>query len=252
MADNSMSGIMWQWLTEHKQDILDYFSTIMREASEIQLVNFDSDRHAGILASYIYQGIRRIDNIKPTTLVEGLSSLGEAVRERCDDAAESAEQAAEYAQQQGDRVDDAISGYQSLYQRVQQQGNTAEQQGANAQQIRDTINSWFNGQNNNGFKRTAEDLYSQFQGFYQQSQSDWGAFFTEGAVPDWNQFWAAVLQNWQQWTEEEAERKGILCLDFDYDEDEGDLVMDYVERDTLSRDMFDYQEGDLIIDYNLN
>ncbi len=33
-----MSGIMWQWLAEHKQDILDYFSTIMREASEIQLV----------------------------------------------------------------------------------------------------------------------------------------------------------------------------------------------------------------------
>ena len=251
-VDNSMSGIMWQWLAEHKQDILDYFSTIMREASEIQLVNYDSDRHAGILASYIYQGIRRIDNVKPTTLVEGLSQLGAAVRERCDNAAANAETQARYAQQQGDRVDNAIAGFQALSERVTQQGNTAEQQGANAQSIRDSINLWYNGQNNNGFKKTAENLYSQFEGFYSQAQTDWNNFYTEGAVPDWNTFWAAVLLNWQQWTEEEASRKGILCLDFDYDEENGDLVMDYVERDTLTTEMFDYEDGDMIIDYNIN
>lgn len=252
MADTSTSGIIWQWLTEHKQDVLDFFATIMREASDIQLVNFDIDRHAGLLATYIYQGIRRVDNVKPDTLVEGLSRLGQAVRERCDNAAEAAEAQAQYAQEQGDRVDDAIAGYQSLYDRVAQQGNTAELQGSDAQAIRDAVNAWFNGSNNNGFKKSAETLYSQFAGLYSTAQSDWASFFTNGAVPDWNEFWAAVLVSWQQWTEEEASRKGILCLDFDYDEDEGDLVMDYVERDTLSRDMFDYEDGDLIIDYNLN
>lgn len=247
-----MSGIMWQWLAEHKQDILDYFSTIMREASDIQIVNFDADRHAGLLASYIYQGIRRIENVSPNSVVEGLSRLGAAVRERCDNAAASAEQAASYAQQQGDRVDDAIAGFQTLSESVTQQGNTAQQQGADAQSIRDAVNLWYNGQNNNGFKHQAESLYSQFEGFYSQAQTDWDTFYTEGCVPDWNQFWAAVLLNWQQWIEEEASRKGILCLDFDYDYDSGELVMDYVERDTLSMSMFGFADGDLIINYNIN
>lgn len=252
MADTSMSGMIWQWLTEHKQDILDFFATIMREASDIQLVNFDTDRHAGLLATYIYQGIRRVDNVKPDTLVDGLSQLGQAVRERCDNAATAAEAQARYAQQQGDRMDEAIADLEDISTLVIQQGNTAEQQGADAQAIRDAVNIWFNGSNNNGFKNNAETLYSQFEGLYSTAQTDWASFFTNGAVPDWNEFWAAVLFSWQQWTEEEASRKGILCIDFDYDEEEGDLVMDYVERDTLSRDMFDYEEGDLIIDYNLN
>lgn len=251
-VDNTTSGIMWQWLAEHKQDILDYFSTIMREASDIQLANFDVERHAGLLASYIYQGVRRIDNVKPTTLVEGLSQLGAAVRERCDNAAANAERAASYAQQQGDRVDDAIAGYQALYSRVSQQGNTAELQGADAQAIHDAINLWYNGTNNNGFKYNAETLFAQAQAFDDAVRQSWAAFYTNGVVPDWNLFWAGVLNNWQQWLDEEASRKGILCIDFNYDYDNGELIMDYVERDTLSRDMFDYADGDLIIDYNIN
>ena len=75
--DNTTSGIVWQWLAEHRQDVLDYFASIMREASDIQLVNFDTDRHMGLLATFIYQGVRRIDNVKPSSLVEGLTRLNE-------------------------------------------------------------------------------------------------------------------------------------------------------------------------------
>lgn len=249
--DITMSGIMWQWLREHKQDILDYFSTIMREASDIQIVNFDTERHAGLLASYIYQGIRRIENVSPTSIVEGLSRLGQEVRERCDNAAASAERAAGYAQTEGDRVADALADYQTLYDRVSQQGNSAEQQGAEAQQIHDVMFAWFLGQNNNGFKHDAETLYSQFEGFVATSQQQWEDFYTEGVVPDWDEFWSRVLANWQQWEQEEASRKGILCIDFSYDYDEGELIMDYVERDRLSMDMFSFDNGDFIVDYNL-
>lgn len=248
--DNSTSGIVWQWLNEHKQDVLDYFASIMREASDIQLVNFDTDRHAGLLASYIYQGIRRIDNVKPSTLVEGLTQLGAEIRQRLETIAAEAERQGAYAEEQGDRVDGALSDYTTLHATVQQQGNTAEQQGAAAQTIADTVNRWYNGTNNNGIKHDVEDFYAQAQAFDTAVRQSWASFYTNGAVPDWTAFWAEVLDNWQAWTAEEASRKGILCLDFDYDFEEGELIMDYVERDTLSRDMFDFQDGDLIIDYN--
>jgi len=69
--DNTTSGIIWQWLAEHKQDVLDYFASIMREASDIQLVNFDVDRHMGLLATYIYQGVRRVDHLHLSGCKEG-------------------------------------------------------------------------------------------------------------------------------------------------------------------------------------
>ena len=83
------------------------------------------------------------------------------------------------------------------------------------------------------------------------SQQQWEDFYTEGVVPDWDEFWSRVLANWQQWEQEEASRKGILCIDFSYDYDEGELIMDYVERDRLSMDMFSFDNGDFIVDYNL-
>ena len=215
--DNTTSGIIWQWLGEHKQDILDYFSSIMREASDIQLVNFDIERHMGLLATYIYQGVRRVDNVKPITLVDGLIKLNEDLRIRCENAAEEAEFQGSYAKTQGDRVEECITGFETLYARVKSQGDTAEEQGANAQAICDTVSGWYT-----PFKEGAEswlsttqaewdDWNSQTQNawdeWYAARLRQWQDWFSDGIVPDWNAFWSSVQQDWSSWTAAEQARQ---------------------------------------------
>ena len=204
--DNTTSGIIWQWLAEHKQDVLDYFATIMREASDIQLVNFDADRHMGLLATFVYQGVRRVDNVKPSSLVEGLTRLNEELSRRCEAAAAEAERQGTYARTQGDRVDECISGYQALYTRVKNQGDTAEQQGANAQSIYESVNAWYA-----PFKANAENWYSDTVGiwddWYAARLAQWLSWYTNGIVPTWNGFWSGVQADWQDWTEKETARQ---------------------------------------------
>lgn len=215
--DNTTSAIMWQWLAEHKQVVLDYFASIMREASDIQLVNFDVDRHMGLLATYVFQGIHRVDNVKPSSLVEGLTRLNDELRIRCENAAAEAERQGAYAEQQGDRVDDRILDLTNLKQTVTQQGNTAEQQGINAQNICDEVTAWYP-----PFKADAEDwLYYQkadWADWYPSTQSTWNdwyaarvqqwlSWYTDGVVPTWDNFWAGVQNDWSDWTAKETARQ---------------------------------------------
>ena len=215
--DNTMSGIMWQWLAEHKQDVLDYFGSIMREASDIQLVNFDSQRHMGLLATFVYQGVRRVDNVKPQSVVEGLTRLNEELRIRCENAASEAERQGTYAKTQGDRVDQGILDLTNLKNTVQQQGNTAEQQGANAQSICDTVTNWYT-----PFKTNAENWLSdtkadwnqwypqtqdEWDDWYQARLQQWASLYTNGIVPTWNDFWDGVQQDWQNWSAAESLRQ---------------------------------------------
>ena len=204
--DNTTSGIVWQWLAEHKQDVLDYFASIMREASDIQLVNFDVDRHMGLLATFVYQGVRRVDNVNPSSLVEGLTRLNEDLRIRCENAAAEAERQGSYAKTQGDRVDSCISGYNTLYTKVKNQGDTAEQQGARAQGIYDTVNAWYT-----PFKTNAENWYSDTVGiwdeWYAARLAQWLSWYTNGVVPTWNNFWDGVQADWTDWTQKETARQ---------------------------------------------
>lgn len=215
--DNTTSGIIWQWLSEHRQDVLDYFATIMRDASDIQLVNFDADRHMGLLATFVYQGVRRVDNVKPSSLVEGFTKLNEELRIRCEAAAAEAERQGTYAKTQGDRADECIAGYQALYTKVKNQGDTAEQQGANAQSICDAVTAWYP-----PFKRNAEDWIDAtkatwndwypltkrtWDNWYAERLSQWVAFYTDGVVPTWNAFWDGVQADWADWTAKETARQ---------------------------------------------
>ena len=206
--DNTTSAIMWQWLAEHKQVVLDYFASIMREASDIQLVNFDVDRHMGLLATYVFQGIHRVDNVKPSSLVEGLTRLNDELRIRCENAAAEAERQGAYAEQQGDRVDDRILDLTNLKQTVTQQGNTAEQQGINAQNICDEVTAWYP-----PFKAEADwaDWYpstqSTWSDWYSARVQQWLSWYTNGVVPTWDNFWAGVQNDWSDWTAKETARQ---------------------------------------------
>lgn len=95
----------------------------------------------------------------------------------------------------------------------------------------------------------ADSVQDDYEAWLETIQLQWTSFLRDGAATDWDEFWREVQANWQTWLEEEDSRKGILCLDFSYDFEEGELLMDYVERDTLTADLFDYDEGDLLINF---
>ena len=98
-------------------------------------------------------------------------------------------------------------------------------------------------------KEMADGVQDDYETWLETVQLQWQSFLQAGVAEEWDTFWHDVQANWQTWLEEEDSRKGILCLDFSYDFEDGELVMDYVERDTLTADLFDYNEGDLLINF---
>ena len=82
-----------------------------------------------------------------------------------------------------------------------EQGDYAKAQGTNANSIWNTVKSWFNGDNNNGFKKTSESWISD-------TQTAWDNWFSDslatGVRKLWNDFWANVNSKWTNFFGEES------------------------------------------------
>ena len=81
-----------------------------------------------------------------------------------------------------------------------EQGDYAKTQGANANSIWNTVKSWFNGDNDNGFKETSESWISS-------TQTAWDNWFSDslatGVRKLWNDFWANINSKWTNFFGEE-------------------------------------------------
>lgn len=181
---------IWQWLDEHWDQFLEYWQTKTKDLSQADVVAFDADRIVGIMADWVYQGVRKVVMVTPQSLVEGLTRLNEEIRRRCEIAATAAENAASYAttegnyaRSQGDRMAQYIQDITELKERVRQQGNTAEAQGARAQQIYENVSAWYN-----PFRDEAEDWYAN-------------------EVRAWNIFKGGAQEDFAAWTSAENVRK---------------------------------------------
>ncbi len=132
---------IWQWLDSHIEEISDYLASKSKDVSQVETVSYDSDRHAGILAVFSYQGVTKIVSVTPVSLLENMIGLDEEIRELCRQAAQAANTAAtaadekgDYAKQQGDLVVLAIQDLNTLKATVRSQGDDAERQGIYANQ----------------------------------------------------------------------------------------------------------------------
>jgi len=71
--------------------------------------------------------------------------------------------------------------------------NKADTAADNATSIYDTVRTWFNGDNNNGFKNTSESWLSTTQ----QTWNDWFSnSLATGVRKLWNDFWASINSSW--------------------------------------------------------
>lgn len=178
----TQNEMLRQIFDEHWQEFCDYWAARSKDVSQVETVAFDRDRHTGVLMRFEWQGVRKVVCVTPKDLVDGLETLNEELRERCLAAAESAEQAAvyandegDYARNLGDRIDALISEITTLKARVKSQGDTAETQGNAAQAQKEAVEAWYT-----PFKTTAENWYS-------------------GVVAAWNSWFAGIKADWTAW-----------------------------------------------------
>ena len=178
----TQNEMLRQIFDEHWQEFCDYWAAKTRDASQIETVSFDQERHTGVLMKLEWQGLKKIVVVSPQDLLDGLAQLNEELRERCLAAAEGAEQAAvyandegDYARNQGDRIDRLIDEITLLKTRVKAQGDNAEAQGNAAQTQKEIVEAWYT-----PFKTTAEQWYS-------------------GVVAAWNSWFAGIKADWTAW-----------------------------------------------------
>ena len=96
---------IWQWLDAHKQEFFDWWASQTKDASQLELVAFDADRHVGALMTYSSGGVKKVVNVSPSTLVEGLAALNDELRQRCINAAVNAENWGQFAKEQGETAE---------------------------------------------------------------------------------------------------------------------------------------------------
>lgn len=195
---------IWQWCDTHQELLMQYFRAHAKDASQIELVSYDPDKMKGVLTVFNWQGVRKIVSVTPESLIDNLSELVDVIERRCVAASEAAENAAVYANAQGDyakteasRVQALIGQLTAIGETVRQQGLTAEAQGAQAEAIKNEVVAWYT-----PFKSAAESWYSAITAsvasWFSGVQADWTAWFNARKA-EWNEWYSATVGAWNSW-----------------------------------------------------
>lgn len=168
--------IIKQWLDSHWTDVLKYYGAKMKNASEVEKINWGtsaSEKIVGMLCTYVADGVQKIVNVTPDTFINALSGISSTLAAECRNATIYANQAGDYATsagqkalEQANRVDSLIAQVtalklEKLRDDVEAQGQYAERSGDNAQSIYEQVDLWFNGKTGVvGFKNDAETWYN--------------------------------------------------------------------------------------------
>ena len=195
---------IWQWCDTHQELLMQYFRAHAKDASQIELVSYDPDKMKGVLTVFNWQGVRKIVSVTPESLIDNLSELVDVIERRCVAASEAAENAAVYANAQGDYAKTEASRVQALIDRltaigetVRQQGLTAEAQGAQAEAIKNEVVAWYT-----PFKSAADSWYSAITAsvasWFSGVQADWSAWFNARKA-EWNEWYSATVGAWNSW-----------------------------------------------------
>lgn len=195
---------IWQWCDTHQELLMQYFRAHAKDASQIELVSYDPDKMKGVLTVFNWQGVRKIVSVTPESLIDNLSELVDVIGRRCVAASEAAENAAVYANAQGDyakteasRVQALIDQLTAIGETVRQQGLTAEAQGAQAEAIKNEVVAWYT-----PFKSAAESWYSAITAsvasWFSGVQADWTAWFSARKA-EWNDWYSARKAEWNEW-----------------------------------------------------
>ncbi len=191
-----------QWLDEHWTDVLKYFGAKMKNATEVETMAYDEDKVIGMLCSFVYEGVRKVVNVTPMSLVEGLTHLSEDLARRCEDAAIHAEQQGEYAERQADRVSDAYLDITEQKELAQRMAEYAEEQADRIEYLRGEVTEWFGETPGAGVRKTVSDWLSGTQqawnSWWDGIKDDWSGWFLAKKA-EWNSWFSATNDDWTAW-----------------------------------------------------
>ena len=77
----TQNEMLRQIFDEHWQEFCDYWAAKTRDASQIETVSFDQERHTGVLMRLEWQGLKKIVVVTPQDLLAGLAQLNEELRQ---------------------------------------------------------------------------------------------------------------------------------------------------------------------------
>ena len=191
---------IWQWCDTHQELLMQYFRAHAKDASQIELVSYDPDKMKGVLTVFNWQGVRKIVSVTPESLIDNLSELVDVIERRCVAASEAAENAAVYANAQGDYAKTEASRVQALIGQltaIGEKGLTAEAQGAQAEAIKNEVTAWYT-----PFKSAADSWYSAITAsvasWFSGVQADWTAWFNARKA-EWNEWYSVTVGAWNSW-----------------------------------------------------
>ena len=166
--------IIKQWLDSHWTDVLKYYGAKMKDASQVEKINWITNKRniTGMLCSYIEDGVNKVVQVTPDSFLSAMTGLSSDLVIQCRNATENAitattyaNRAGDYAMNEGAKTASLIAEITALKLVVIQQGNRAENManyaetaGDNAQGIYQEVLDWFP-----SFKTEAEIWYESAQ-----------------------------------------------------------------------------------------
>lgn len=240
MNDFTIQNIINNYVDTHVDEIVARLRLHMKDASTLELEPYDPIRHRGLLMLFIHEGVQKIVDVKPDTLLQSVTIREQEVMERVNAAVQAAEnqtsliatqetsrsqaesqrQLAEEARAAAELLRAAAEGTRVTAENTRQtQEQTRQEQETTRQTAEQSRSSWFN-----TFRSTVEGWYSNptegtgilerwtafkngADAWRTQASSAWDSFFgataeSEGGVRKiWNTFYTAAQSLWSQLTQ---------------------------------------------------
>lgn len=231
MNDFTVQNIIDQWVDSHTAEIIARLSLHMSDAATIEQVAYDSTRHRGLLMLYVYEGVQKIVDVRPESLLANILMREQEVMNRvnsaCADAEEtirqmtslrntvSEEERLRRVAEEARAAAELIRESERLQAATAENGrNTAEQARQQAETARNnaeasrsswfstfrsTVENWFSSpSDSSGIKERLEALKSRYDSLLSVASSAWDTFFgtdeNTGVRGQWKQFWTNAQQ----------------------------------------------------------
>lgn len=238
--DFTIQNIINDYIDNHIDEIVDRLRLHMKDPATLELVPYDPIRHLGLLMLFVHEGVHKIVDVEPGTLLESVRIREQEVMNRVNAATQAVESltqlvsdqedARALAEQQRVLAEEARAAAElqraalaadvtaaentrSTQEQARQTHETARQEAEQSRSswfntFRATLEGWYSDPTGRtGIKERWEDFKSSADSWDSLKRSAWDAFFgataeSEGGVRKiWNTFYTGAQSLWGQLTQ---------------------------------------------------
>ena len=244
-----MQGFWNNLVDEHIEEILDRIATYLDDAANIEIVDYNSVRHQGVLMNYVWEGVQKIQAVRPDSYLDQALSIVQTAVNRANQAladiesqngqiseeeqrrvlaetaranAETARATAEQLRVLAEAARVQAENDRGTAETARQQAETTRQQAETSRSswfntFRSTVESWFsNPTAGTGIQERWNTFWTSVQNLVDDFSSRFWTFFganaNSGIQGTWNGWWPRVLSQWAD-LQQDAEDATQAALD---------------------------------------